>query len=57
MDEKKGLIITCPACGYTFRPIDLKSEKKVKKCPMCGQELSPSQFRPNKPNEFKKRTF
>ena len=33
------LIKICPACGYSFNPINPKSRKQIKTCPMCGYKF------------------
>ena len=49
------LIKTCPACGYSFKPVEPKSKKKVKACPMCGYKFIEPDIHSNDSNEFRKR--
>lgn len=51
------LIITCPACGYSFRVLDPTSKKAKKKCPMCGSSVNEPHFPPDRQDSFKKRIF
>lgn len=50
-----NLIRVCPACGFSFRTFDPKTGKKIKKCPMCGYELTDPEVYPKNPKNFKKR--
>lgn len=54
-EQKKGFIKVCPACGYSFKDINIKTEKQTTKCPMCGYEFASSKMPPNKPNDFGKK--
>ena len=47
-----NLLITCPACGYTFRNEDLGLKKKKLICPMCNYQFKDPHFPPNKLDEF-----
>ena len=49
------LIITCPACGYSFQKENPKTGKKVKYCPMCGYEFLEIERSLKDKNDFKKR--
>lgn len=42
-----NLMITCPACGYTFKNENLGIKKKKIICPMCGYQFKD----PNMPPE------
>jgi len=39
----------CPVCGFSFKPYDPKTKKKIVVCPMCGHT--------HKPDEFDKKFF
>lgn len=52
---EKPLIITCPACGYSFQKINPKSRKKVKACPMCGYKFLELNGNSNNHEDFKRR--
>lgn len=54
---RNDLIITCPACGYSFRFLDPTSKKAKKKCPMCGSYVKEPHFPPDRQDNFKKRIF
>ncbi len=45
----------CPACGYTFRTFEKRSQEKVEKCPMCGYKFIEPNVLPQKPNDFNKK--
>lgn len=47
-----NLLITCPACGYTFRNEALGPKKKKLNCPMCNYQFRDPNFPPNKLDEF-----
>lgn len=47
-----NLLITCPACGYTFRNEDIGLKKKKLICPMCNYQFKDLNFPPNKLDEF-----
>jgi len=51
------LIKTCPVCGYSFKPHDLKTGKKIDVCPMCGHKFIEPNISPQKPDEFDKKFF
>lgn len=55
MNSSDDFIIVCPACGFSFRLIELKNRKKLMKCPMCGYEIKDQNILPKEPNVFKKR--
>jgi rubredoxin len=40
------LIITCPVCGFSFKPA-LSARKKEVICPMCGFKFKSIDFNPN----------
>ncbi len=35
MTIDSNFIITCPACGYSFKKPDIMAKKKRLTCPMC----------------------
>jgi len=45
-------IVICPACGFSFRYSNTKSEKGKIVCPMCGHEFRDPNFFPFIPREF-----
>ncbi|MHA2288217.1 MAG: hypothetical protein ACXABG_05475 [Promethearchaeota archaeon] len=45
-------LITCPACGYTFRNEVLSPKKKKLACPMCNYQFKDPDFPSNKLDEF-----
>jgi len=47
-------IITCPACGFSFRSFNVDTGKDRKKCPKCGYEFPSSITDPFQP-DFTKR--
>ncbi|MFO7796269.1 MAG: zinc-ribbon domain-containing protein [Promethearchaeati archaeon] len=49
-NKKSDLMITCPACGYTFKFSDLKKPGKKIKCPACGYEIKRRPLGPDKPD-------
>ncbi len=49
------LLITCPACGYSFPKVNPKTGKKVKACPMCGHEFLEFNNPRTNEDDFKKR--
>ena len=55
MNSSDDFIIVCPACGFSFRLIELKNRKKLMKCPMCGYEIKDQNILPKEPKVFKKR--
>lgn len=52
-----SMIRVCPVCGFSFKPYDPKTKKKLIACPMCGHKIvDPSVF-PDKQDEFDKKFF
>lgn len=51
------LIKVCPVCGFSFKPYDPKTKKKISVCPMCGHKFMDPNILPNKPDEFDKNFF
>ncbi|MFX0043111.1 MAG: hypothetical protein ACFE8L_09375 [Candidatus Hodarchaeota archaeon] len=50
-----SMIRVCPVCGFSFKPYDPKTKKKLIACPMCGHKIvDPSVF-PDKQDEFDKK--
>ena len=52
--KRNNLIITCPACGFTFKNKDLLGKKKIK-CPKCGYEFNQGDINPLEPKDFERR--
>ena len=51
-----NLIITCPACGFSFKPVvDSRIQKKIIECPMCGYTINESEIFPQELREFDKK--
>ena len=50
-----NLIVTCPACGFSFKPVDSRIKKKVIECPMCGYNINESEMFPQKLKNFYKK--
>ncbi|MFX1572878.1 MAG: hypothetical protein ACFFB0_09020 [Promethearchaeota archaeon] len=46
-----SFIRICPRCGFSFRSIDPKTNKKIKICPMCGYKFIDPDISPNKSSE------
>lgn len=38
-DLENSLIKVCPVCGFSFKPYDPKTKKKITVCPMCGYKF------------------
>jgi hypothetical protein len=53
--KTKEYLKVCPACGFSFDPVDQRTGEKRKKCPMCGYEFSSPEIQPKKSNHFDKR--
>jgi len=51
------LIITCPVCGYSFKPLDPKSRSKKRVCPMCGHAFYEPNILPQEPKDFDNNFF
>jgi rubrerythrin len=54
---KNPLIMTCPVCGFTFKPYDPKTRKKVTVCPMCGHKFIEPDIFPNKSRDLGEKYF
>ena len=52
INMSSNLLITCPACGYTFRNEDFGPKKKKIICPMCNYKFKDKNFSPNQLDEF-----
>jgi rubrerythrin len=54
---KDHFILTCPVCGYSFRPeMDPKHRKsKWNRCPMCGYKWNSPDFVDNNYNSSDKK--
>ena len=52
INMRSNFIITCPACGYTFRNEDLKLRKKQIICPMCRYKIKDPNVPPDRLDEF-----
>lgn len=55
--KANGLILVCPVCGFSFKPYDEGTRKKIKKCPMCGHEFKDPDLYPRKSDELNKKFF
>ena len=51
---ENNLIITCPACGFSFKSEISWFKTKIKKCPMCGYIFTEPDVFHQKPREFDK---
>ena len=51
------MIKICPVCGFSFKPYDPKTKKKISVCPMCGYKIIDPNVLPDKPDEFDKKFF
>lgn len=49
--DNESLMITCPACGYTFKLSEIKKPKDKVQCPACGYEFKKKPLRPEKPDK------
>jgi len=49
-NKKSGFMITCPACGYSFKLSDKKEVGKKIKCPACGYLIKKNPIRPDEPD-------
>jgi hypothetical protein len=52
INMSSNLMITCPACGYTFRNLNLGQKKKKIICPMCRYQFKDPNFPPDKIDDF-----
>jgi len=52
---ENNLIITCPVCGFSFKPVDSSIKKKFIECPMCGYKFNESEMLPQKLRNFDKK--
>jgi len=52
---KAEFIITCPACGYSFKKFESQKKKRIIICPMCGYKFTEPNILPDKPKDFDKR--
>ncbi|MFW9968781.1 MAG: hypothetical protein ACFFDF_01190 [Candidatus Odinarchaeota archaeon] len=48
-------VIICPVCGFSFKPLNSKIQKKKIKCPMCNYEFRDPRVSPFTPKEFEKK--
>jgi len=49
-NKKSDLMISCPACGYTFKLIEVETPGKKIKCPACGYQIERRPLGPEKPD-------
>ena len=52
INMSSNLMITCPACGYTFRNKYLGPTKKKIICPMCRYQFKDPKIPPDEFDEF-----
>ena len=51
----ENLLKICPACGFSFKPVNPLTGKYRKTCPQCGFKLSEPSINPQKPRNFDKK--
>ena len=52
MNIDSNFIITCPACGYSFKKPDKTARKKRLACPMCRYIIKNPNELPSKFDDF-----
>lgn len=52
---ENDLIITCPVCGFSFKPVDSGIKKKSIECPICGFKFTEPDMFPQKLRDFDKK--